>query len=413
VTETGEFTPRAVGVALSALVGSALNGMVLASVAISILIGQIATDHSWNAAEIGGAASFLFAGMAIGSLTLGRLIDARGARAVQLPLTLCSGLLLGSMSFTGASLPLFYGAHLLLGIANPGAITYNRLLSTWFFRNRGVALTMVGIGVFVAQALSPPAIRYLQTFVGWHETYRLLALGELCIAFPTLLLLFHERRGGASPTTASEIAEVRPDGAPLITVPQAMMSGSYWLLIGCQAAGLFAFMGVSAHAVGILTNRGVPSSTAVWGLSMFALGGLLAQPLTGVLLDRTNTPRIIVPFAIASAMSLLLLAAMTTTTASLLSLLLFGVCCGGQTSVTSYMATRYFGVRNYSRIYGTLFPILLLLSAPAPAVIGMMLSYHRGYGIALVVMAISQAIPALFSYRLGSYPYPVKSDQRQ
>jgi MFS family permease len=403
-----EITPTSLAVAGSTLVGTMCNGMMFASAAVSVFISQIATDYKWDHARIGGAVTCLFVGMAIGAPIFGRLIDRQGPRAILLPLTALSGLILASFSFMGRSLPLFYAAHLLLGAAQPGAVAYSKLLSTWFFRHRGVALTTLGVGTFVAQVAVPPIARSLQIALGWHGAYRVLALAELLIALPVLFAFFRERTSKASGAAAAESHEIHPDGAPAISVRKAISGGTFWLLVGAQVAGLFAFVGASTHAVGIMGEHGVTPAIAVWGLSIFAAGGLIAQLLTGYLLDRFDTPLVILPFAVGSLASILLLQFAHAQVMTLTAFLLFGVGAGGQTSITSYFTTRYFGVRNFSSIYGALFPMLILLGAPAPIIIGEIFDSSRSYDQALIALEVLLTGAIVCFWRLKPYSYPVK-----
>jgi MFS family permease len=409
MTASREVTPKSLAVAGSALVGTCFSGVTFASIAISVFLIQIASDYNWSRASIGGAVAFMRIGMAIGAPLFGRLIDRKGARAVLLPMTVSSGILLILISFMGSSLPLFYAAHLLLGLCQPGAVAYSKLLSTWFFRHRGIALTTLGFGTFAAKFAVPPLASALGDAFGWHGAYRALALIELLVAFPILFAFFRERRVINPETSAVEVGEVRPDGAPPIGVRQAMSSGTFWLLVGAEAGAFFAFMGISTHAIGILTEHGVTSSLAVWGLSIFAAGGLCAQLISGVLLDRFDTPRVPLPFSLMALASLLLLQIGQGNTAVLTAFFLFGLGCGALTSTTSYFTTRYFGVRNFSTIYGVLFPAFLLISAPAPVILGAIFDATGSYDLALAVVALAVAIGIICLWRLKPYPYPDKT----
>lgn len=408
LSNTREFTPQSLAVVGSALVGATCSGLVVAGAAIPVFIGAIKADYGWDHAEIGGAVTLLYVGMAIGAPICGRAIDRFGPRAILLPLTFLSGLILASFSVIGHSLPVFYAAHFLLGLAQPGAVAYSKLLSSWFFRRRGIALTALGLGVAIAQMAVPPIARRLLEAVGWHNAYRAFGAAELLVSFPILFLFFRERRATGREPGQPGSNEIRPDGAPSIGLAQAMRSKAYWLLVGAQVAGTFAFLGVSTHAVGIMVEHGVGAAMAVWGLSAFAGGALVAQILTGLLLDRFDTPRVIVPFAVLSLLSMALLCVSHGAVPVLAEIMLFGIGCGGQTSMTSYFTTRYFGVRNFSTIYGSLLPILLLLSAPGPVLVGAVFDHTGSYGWALTGLGVALALTVALFWLLKPYPYPVK-----
>ena len=406
--EPGEITLQSLVVVASTLIGSMFSGGLVAMTAIAVFIGAIAHDYGWSHASIGGAMSVLYLGMAISAPVFGRVVDRYGPRIVLLPLTFLSGLLLASFSVIGASLPLFYAAHLLLGISQPGTVAYSKLIATWFFRHRGVALTAMGVGGFFAQFAVPPLARVLMELLGWQRAYVAFGAAEMLISFPILFLFFRERGADADAPgiEPAESNEVRPDGAPPIGVLQAMRGRTYWLLVAAQAGVLFAFLGVSTHGIGILGERGLDVGTAVWGLSTFALGGLVAQVLTGYLLDRFDTPRVIAPFAILTLLSLLLLQFGHGERVTLAAVFLFGVGCAACGPI-SYFTSRYFGVRNLSTIYGTLFPITLLLGASAPVVVGAIFDRAGSYAWAMIAADVAIAISIVFFLALGPYPYPV------
>lgn len=409
MSATREITPQSLAVVGASLIGTMCNGMTFASIAISVFIGQIAADYHWSRAQVGGATSLLFVGMAVGSFLFGRPIDRFGPRVVLLPLTLVSGLTLASFSFIGPVLPLFYAAHLVLGASQPGAIAYSKLLSSWFFRYRGIALTALGFGTFVANVAMPPIARSLQASLGWHGAYRALSLAELLIALPVLIAFFRERKSALPGAGTAEGHEVHQDGAPAIGVRRAMAGSTYWLLLGAQVGGVFAYIGTSTHAIGIMTERGVDPALAVWGLSIFAVGGMIAQIITGYLFDRFDTPRVMLPFAIGTLASLLLLQVARGDVVTLSALLLFGMGCGGLTSMSSYYTTRYFGVRNFGTIYGSLFPILLVLCAPSPIIIGAIFDATKSYGAGLLMIDAALVLAIVCFWLLRPYPYPVKA----
>ena len=405
-----EITPQSLAVVASTLVGSMFSGGLIAMTVIAVFMAPIARDYGWSHGAIGAATALLYLGMAISAPVFGKIVDRRGPRIVLLPLTLLSGLLLTSFSLIGASLWLFYAAYLLLGISQPGTVTHSKLISTWFFRHRGMALTAMGVGGFATQFALPPVARWLMQQIGWQHAYLAFGAAEVLIALPFLFMFFRERRAPAGDILGSGIvssAEVHPDGAPHIGVWQAMRGRTYWLLVLAQVGTLFAFLGISTHGVEILRERGIDSATAVWGLSSFAFGGLIAQILTGYLLDKIDTPRVIAPFAMISFASLLSVQFGHSIPVILSSLFLFGFGCAACGPIT-YFTSRFFGVRNLSTIYGSLFPVTLLLAAPAPAVMGVIFDATHSYQVAMVLADGAILLSIAFFLLLEPYPYPVK-----
>ena len=406
---SSEFTPRSLTVAGSAMAATMFSSMVFAMIAVAIFMDQISSDYHWGHGQIGAAVTILSVGTAISSRIFGPLVDMFGPRAVTLPLTFISGLTLASFSLLWSSLPAFYAAHFLLGLGSPGAVAHSKLIATWFFRRRGIALTVMALGAAFAQMILPPLTRAVMNAIGWHQTYLVFGLAGLLICFPILLAFYRERRSGGEDAGDKNrnSGEVAPDGAPRIGIRDAMAGRTYWLIIGMQIAGIFAYTGLGTHALGILGEHGVSPDYRVWGLSLLAFGALAAQIGIGFLLDLFDTPRVVIPFALAALGGLILMAAGRGNETVLAGILLFGLGTGGETGMTSYFISRYFGVRNFSTIYGSLF-LLLLIGSSGSVIVGLIFDRTGSYGPALVVVAGALLLAILLLSRLGPYPYPVK-----
>ncbi len=139
------------------------------------------------------------------------------------------------------------------------------------------------------------------------------------------------------------------------------------------------------------------------------MGGLAAQLVTGYLLDRFATPRVIAPFALLSLAALFLLQFGHGQQAALVAIFLFGFGCTACGPV-SYFTTRYFGVRSFSTVFGSIFPVIILLGAGSPVIFGAIFDRTNSYGGALVLADIAMAGAFVLLVLLRPYAYPVRQD---
>lgn len=407
-----EITPRSVAVALVVMVAVALSGAQFAATSISVFLSAITTDYGWGRAQIGGAVTMLYLGMGVGSPLFGVALDRYGSRSVMLPLTFVSGLLIASFAATGSSLLLFYAAHALLGIAQPGQVAYGKTISTWFARRRALALSAIAVGILVSQIGVPPLARLLLEKLGWHRAYMIFGAIEIFVALPLLILFFRDREGARQerPITGRPADQNPVDAEPAIRLRQVMLTRVYWHLVATQVCISFCFLSIAVHAVGILTERGVDAATAVWGLSTFAAGGLAAKLVIGFLLDSIDTPRILAPFALVSLLSLLTLKFGHGEALGLTAMFVFGfgcIACGP----VAYLTTRYFGVRNFSTIFGSTVPIMTLLGAGSPALAGLIYDLTGSYDLTLTAASIAMLTGCLLFLTLPRYRFGVKGTE--
>jgi cyanate permease len=233
---------------------------------------------------------------------------------------------------------------------------------------------------------------------------------EIFIALPLLVLFFRDQPVPSEKSAKIDGAAdqpVAPEEAPL-SLRQVMGMRVYWHLIASQVCISFCFLGITVHAVGIMTERGVEPATAVWGLSTFAAGGLAAKLVIGLLLDSIDTPRIIAPFALVSLISLLVIKFGHGEILGLSALFVFGfgcIACGPM----AYLTTRYFGVRSFSKIYGSTVPIMTLLGAGSPVLAGLIYDLTGSYDLTLTAASFAMFAGFLLFLTLPLYRFRLKA----
>ena len=129
---------------------------------------------------------------------------------------------------------------------------------------------------------------------------------------------------------------------------------------------MFAVTGVMVHGVPLLQEHGLSREVATDVLAALWVGMIVSQPALGYLLDRYDTPRIALPFAVLAAIGLLLLLLGGPPALLWGAVFLIGLGAGGETGTTQYFVSRYFGLRHFSVIYGSIQPF----TSPSPSAWG-------------------------------------------
>jgi MFS family permease len=74
----------------------------------------------------------------------------------------------------------------------------------------------------------------------------------------------------------------------------------------------------------------------------------------------------------------------------------------------AFFASRYFGLRDYGKLYGIMFGIFALGVGIGPALSGASFERLHSYTPAFVIFEIVLAVGCLIFLRLGPYPYPAQ-----
>ncbi len=397
-----EFTPRSLAVLATCMITVMCSAVAIAAFSFSVLMQPLLNDFGWSKAKLSGALSICIAGMAISAPVAGLLVSSYGPRSIAVASTSLAAIALALLGLTRSSdAGAFYVLFALIGLLTPGVIPVVVVVATWFHRNRALAFSALGIGGALSAAALPWVAGQLVHALGWRGCYGALGAGSLLFTLPLLLLFFRPQAIEPAADGSLNAVTLR---VSLTTLRAVITSAKFWTLVAASSAGASASAAFQAHAIGMLSEHGFANTVAVGVLSAVGVGTVVAQLVSGAALDRFDSPRVILPFAAVALVAMLVLHLSHTARTVLLAAPLLGLGSGGETSMTSYLITRYFGVANYARIYGVLFPISLLATAPGPVAVGALFDATGSYGWSFIALEAAFALSILFFWLLRPFP---------
>jgi MFS family permease len=139
--------------------------------------------------------------------------------------------------------------------------------------------------------------------------------------------------------------------------------------------------------------------------AMAGVAGLVGKFLTGWLMDRYQGS--LVPFssfAVAALGHFLLLDTLGTPAALTAGAMILGYSSGAGLQVTTYLVSRYAGLRKFGTIFGTIASMMLAGSAIGPLVAGIVHDATGSYAALLMVASPTMLICSLLFIGLGPYP---------
>ncbi|MGU0939593.1 MFS transporter, partial [Pseudomonas aeruginosa] len=205
-----------------------------------------------------------------------------------------------------------------------------------------------------------------------------------------------------------------PAGAlPGATPGQAWRSADFWLIVGNLILGVFAVTGVMVHGVPLLQEHGLSREVATDVLAALWVGMIVSQPALGYLLDRYDTPRIALPFALLAALGLLLLLLGGPPALLWGAVFLIGLGAGGETGTTQYFVSRYFGLRHFSVIYGSIQPFTFAIAISLGSwLLGYFYDRAGSYAGSTLVLLGAFGVAAGLLVMLGRYRYAIDGEAR-
>ncbi len=216
-----------------------------------------------------------------GGILMGRLSDRFG---VLVPvtggaITLAIGYAVASQATSLWQFVLAQG--LLVGIAS--SATFAPLLadtSLWFTRRRGMAVSIIASGSYVAGTFWPPIVQHFIESAGWRRTY--LGVAVFCVVTMLPLVLALRRRSPLAGATSTTFGTASPSARPLGMSPNGLQT----VLIIAGLACCVAMSMPQVHIVAYAHDMGHGPAHGAQMLSLMLAFGIVSRLLSGWICDR-------------------------------------------------------------------------------------------------------------------------------
>ena len=272
-------------------------------------------------------------GFAFGGIAMGWLSDRRGVFAALLTGALVTGAayLAAAMSQT---LLQFAIAQAFLGIGASACFApLMSDISHWFERRRGLAVTIVSSGNYVAGTLWPPIIEAVIEKEGWRTAH--VGMGIICLAVILPLALLMRRK---PPSSATAMTAPRPRQGTIALPPGGLLA----LLAFAGFACCVAMSMPQVHLVAYCADLGYGPARGAQMMSLMLALGIVSRVLSGLVADRVGGLLTLLVGSGAQALALFLYTAFDSLTSLILISALFGLFQGGIIPMYAVIVREYF-----------------------------------------------------------------------
>jgi sugar phosphate permease len=397
-------------VVIGAGVGIGFGSVPFFAAGFGLLAAAMAKDFGWSQADVAKAASIYLLLQTVAYPLCGWPLDRWGSRKfATVSIVLFAGSLV-VLSQIGNSLTKLYLAFALMGIVAAGTnvVSYARAIALWFNRKRGLAMGLAASAQAVGAFVIPVMAHKLIDGYGWSVALIALAVFELVVCLPLVALLVKDSPepyglfpDGAAPTDGP----AKPVAAePDMTVGEIIATGVFWKLAACFAIMGMTFYAIAPNIVYILSGKAGMNTGVIATLQAASgIAVLFGRIGFGYLLDRVHAPIVAI---IALALTATCTAIYSTTAVSALIIIatvLNGLAIGGDSDLMPYLASRYFGSRAVSRIFGWFLFAFFLGAAIGPVAFAQLSAIYQGAETPLMMLAVLQIVPAILFLSLGRY----------
>ncbi len=407
----GATEPRTAGqewgahwpLALSAMIG--LTFGTVPSTSLGVLMAPLRQDFAFTSTQLAlGMTIFALVTTPLSPFA-GALIDRFGPRRVAIPGMIAAGLSFAAFSLmTGAywqwvAIWVVYSLAALL----IRTTVWSAAVSGVFERGRGMALAVVLCGTALTQSISPPLTHWLNQTYGWRGAYAGLGIGWAGIALILVFLFFHTR-------SARERAEGPAAKSPA-SIPGGLTFGEALRNQAVVRIGLAMFLqatigsGALVHMVPLLKDAGVTAGQAAGIAALLGVSSIAGKLIVGWLVDRFSSGLLpVVAFGMPALGYLLLMQSHGSAWALSGSVLIIGFASGSCLQLTTYLTTRYAGLRHFGKIFGTIAALMGLGSGIGPLIASQVFDRHGSYALFIAIAIPAALLAGALAARLGPFP---------
>jgi MFS family permease len=341
----------------------------------SVYLAELHRLHGWPPSLISGASTATYLLNAVLVIFTGNALARFGAR----------GFVLSGVAALGAAIVLLalarapwqvYAAYLLMsfGWLGLGLVTIPTLISQWFTRKRGLAISLALNGASFGGIVVAPLLVLLIGAAGF-QTAMLIAAGVMLVVLVPAVLLWVPRLAAAPAQATSEPAWTRRD---------ALRSMPFWTVSGPFALALIAQVAFIVHQISFMEPI-VGRAQAAFSVSLMTMLAVIGRLSLGLVVDRLDPRHISAASMFSQAIALLAMTQTHDTTFLLICCAGYGFSVGNIITLPALIIQREFAPSTFAMVLGLSTAIGTFAGALGPGLIGVIRGATGDYGAALLV----------------------------
>jgi MFS family permease len=389
-------------VLLAGLVGVACGASPLPFNTIGFVLAPMKAEFGWTYAQTSLGVTIYGVIGALLAPYFGSLADKHGVRKIAMLSTLAFGLIFAFIGAIPASIFAFYIMWFLVGLVGIGStpVTWSRAVNMWFFKNRGLALGILLVGTSISALVVPRVAVWAIGEWGWRGMYPAVAMFPLLVALPVAYFWFREPRPEETPE------EITSGGGLVgVSLAEALRDRRFWTIWLSIALVALAYGGAHIHMPEIIKQHGMGATEGASIMGMIGFALMAGRVITGWLLDRIWAPFVCLPILLVPALACYWLMGTSSDTQTIyIAAFMLGFAAGAESDLIAYLASRYFGMANYGKIYGMLYMPFGFASAVSPVLYGRVRDVTGSYDGMLFAAMFLFAAGAVLLITLGRYP---------
>lgn len=363
-----------------------------------VYVAELQRLHGWPSALISSASSLTFLLSSIFATFTNELIARLGSKRL---------ILLGIAALSASTILLafatnpwqLYVAFILmsLGWTGMGVVVIATIVSSWFVRRRGLAISIAFNGASCGGVIIAPLLLLLVEKIGFPAAMLTATTIMVVVLMPVVFVWIGPRQPTidlAERRTQCSSAPQTPDAQKSMTRVMIMRRLAFWTISVPFALALVAQIGFIVHQIALLEPK-VGRPGAGFAVALTTSMAVIGRLCLGMVVDRLN-PRLVTTVSLASqAAALLVITQTDNATALFAACSVFGFTIGNLITLPPLIIHREFNATDFTVVMGLSTALSGIVGALGPGLVGLVRSLSGGYAVALMLCIALELVAAV------------------
>jgi MFS family permease len=359
-----------------------------------VYLAELQRLNGWPAALISGASTLSLVLCNILAAFTNELVTRLGVKRLVLLGLLALAASVIMLAFATSPWQLYAALALMsLGWIGMGTVVIATIVSLWFERRRGLAISLAFTGASCGGVVVTPLLVFLVEQIGFAAAMSVMTALMVAILLPIVLVWIDPPSAG-DPKQARVIdAQQTPTMSGDVSRASLMRRLAFWTIAIPFALALVAQIGFIVHQIALLEPK-IGRTNAGFAVSVMTFMANAGRLGLGVVVDRFD-PRLVTSASLASQATALLIILGTDSVPVLwAACALFGFSVGNIITLPPLIINREFSAASFTVVMGLANAISGTVGSLGPALLGVVRGWSGDYHMALVLCIALELLAA-------------------
>ncbi|MGN6361630.1 MAG: MFS transporter [Thermomicrobiales bacterium] len=372
-----------------------------------VVLKPVSDEFGWSRTDLATAVTINVILLSILQPIIGLAVSRWGSRRILLLGVVATAIMMVPLSLATHlwQIYVFYGIVAAFAFAATSPVNVTALVSGWFTKRRGLALSIATSGSAIGQLAIVPLATWIMVTWSWRTSYWVLAGVALLAMLPLGWLLVRDAPPGTTddPDTPPDdapaagdkslVAGCAPVALPVVSIRQAIRTPAYWQLsfgfFGCGYTMSFTSVHMIPYMLD-MSEHSFHTMETVASTALSVVGGcsILGAVVIGLLADRIGRkPMLATTYFLRGLAFLMLVLAGPNLVGIFLAAIVLGISWTSTTPLTSAISADMYGRHSLAGIFGFMFSTMNIGSAAGAWLAARDYDITGNYHLSLIVNA--------------------------